>query len=386
MVNHSSHQTLGSRILAAALSEFLPGLFVEDVGVVCNGFYCDFSFSQPFSSEILVLLEERIRQIIREKRPIRVMEMIPFCAAEFLKKHGQNRRAAQVHGQDQYVPLIQIGSFVDWCEELPYTHTGEAGFVRLIEQTSRGRDRYRIIGVGDVSKDALKARFKLYQQFPDLDHMKRGADRGFWEVIDGERIWLPDGLEVRRRLCGMWRKNFSSMAIEVEGDERQYPLISEKKQKMAVMHLSWLEQPSRAMRGLLDDRHSLVWQIISFVDLERDCISFLQIVHKSLTILGFTSRIRFSGKSRKQSVIERSIENLGWEVDEETGGDESKLEFLVRDALQCEWVIAAIREPKPKGSVSATVWVERNLALLLEINDESLGMDEFPLVGDHCGR
>ena len=70
-----------------------------------GGFYCDFFFSQPFSSEILIQLEERIRQIVREKREIRKMEMVPYSASEWLKKSGQKERAAQVLAQEGYVRI-----------------------------------------------------------------------------------------------------------------------------------------------------------------------------------------------------------------------------------------------------------------------------------------
>jgi hypothetical protein len=375
MHNQSSLQILGSRILAAALSEVLPNLLIEEAGIAFNGFYCDFSFSEPISSEILILLEERIRQIIREKRLIRKMEMVPECASEFLKKNGQKRRAAQVFGQDQYVPMIQIGSFVDWCENVPFNHTGDAGIVRLIERISQGKGRFRIFGIAEVSKDALKSRLKHFQQFPLFDHEKRGAERQFWEIIEGKRIWLAPGLEELRRLCGFWRKAFAAKALEVDGDESKYPLIAAKRQKMCLMHFARLGVSQSSMRGLLDASGTLVLQINSFDGFGRDCISFLQILHQSLTILGFKYRIRLLEKKRKTGVIESSLQQEGWKADERLYSDESRLEFVVRDALQCEWIIAAICERKHERGLFATVWVERNMALLLEMSN---GFEDFP--------
>jgi hypothetical protein len=366
MADHFSLQTLASRILAAALSECLPGLTILAVEEAFGGFYCDFSFSQPFSSEILVQLEERIRQIVREKREIRRMEMVPFSASEWLKKTGQMERAAQVLDQDGYVTLVQMGSFVDWCENPCGRHTGEARIIRLLEKKILERKCYRIFGIAAPSKEELKQRIFSWKQFPEIDHDNRGIDRGYWEMIDGERIWLAPGLDVRRKLSNHWREFFSPIALEVEGGENKERLISEKRGKIPIMQFLDTAEKTAQVRGLLDASHSLTLQVNSFGDIERDCISFLQNAHKSLTILGFTFRIRHFGKKRKEGTLERALGQLGWKVGREESSGELRTEFLVRDALQCEWVVAAVHEQRQKRTIRLTVWVERNLALLLE--------------------
>ena len=75
-----------SRILAAALSDCLPGLTIMDAGEAFGGIFCEFFYKGPFSSELLIQLEERIRQIIREKQEIRILDMVPVSASELLKK------------------------------------------------------------------------------------------------------------------------------------------------------------------------------------------------------------------------------------------------------------------------------------------------------------
>jgi len=371
MTVRSTSQTLASRILAAALFECLPGLTILAVEEAFGGFYCDFSFSQLFSSEILVLLEERMRQIIREKREIRRMELVPFSASEWLKRIGQLERASQALAHPDYVHLIQIGSFVDWCENPCGRHTGESGVFRLLDQKKIGKNQFRIFGLAAVSKEELRSQIQLLKKFPERDHELRGIDRGYWNVIDDERIWLAQGLEARRKLVGHWRELFSAAALEVEGSDRYLKQISEGRGNIPVMQFIRLPEETLQERGLLDLSNSLVLQVNSFGDSERDCISFLQIAHKSLTILGFTFRIRLFGKKRKASALEHALQQLGWKVESEGAGDEPRLEFLVKDALQCEWAVATMYELRRKNFLQFTVWIERNLALLLEKDNES---------------
>jgi hypothetical protein len=366
MVNRFSLPLLGSRILAAALSECLPGMTILALEEAFGGFYCDFSFLHPFATEILSQLEERIRQIAREKREIRSMEMVPFSASEFLKKSGQKQRASQVLSQDGFVRLIQMGSFVDWCEGCCGSHSGEAGVIRLLDIQDLGRGRYRIFGMAALSKDELKLRIRQWKRFQSLDHEKRGAEMEWWDKADKERVWLAKGLLARRQISDFWRKKISPIALEAEGNEGFHQLLSARKGNIPIMQFVSCDQCSPAVRGLLDQKKSLTIQVNSFADNERNCISFLQIVHHSLTISGFTFRIRYFGKKRNVGLLDGALAQLEWKADERGESGEPRLEFLVRDSLQCDWVVAAVQEMHRKRSVGLTVWVERNLALLLE--------------------
>ena len=91
--------------------------------------------------------------------------------------------------------------------------------------------------------------------------------------------------------------------------------------------------------------------------------SFLQTVHKSLTILGFNYRGCFFGKKQKSALF-CALEQLPLVVDR-AGKGMPRIEFLAADALGCEWPVAAMTEERG-GAILLTVWVERNLALLLE--------------------
>jgi len=150
------------------------------------------------------------------------------------------------------------------------------------------------------------------------------------------------------------------------------PGLSEKKGKIPVMQFLSCRQRAAQVRGLLDQDNSWALQVNSFGDNERECISFLQIAHNSLTILGFTFRIRHFGKKRKASLFDCALQQLGWKADRGENSDEPRLEFLVKDALQCEWAVVSMQDLRRNKTLRLTVWIERNLALLLEKDGQSL--------------
>jgi threonyl-tRNA synthetase len=369
------HQNSFSRILAAAIIEVLPGAEIAQVGLSYNGFFCNFTFFSPMSGELLVRLEERMRQIIREKREIRVLEMVPFSASELLKKQGQKKRAAQVLEQEGLVRLVRMDPFVDWCEEEGHmSHTGQAGVFRLLESTPGERCHFRIFGITAPSKKELKEEVLKWTRFPEMAHDRAGADQGLWTVSEGHRIWLARGLAVRERWSSFWKKAFAPSAPEIEGgQEIREQLASLAPSSLELTRFEDLDCPADD-RGLLNQPFPLALQINHFIDPLASCISFLQTIDKSLSISGFTYRIRYLGRKRKGCPIGKALEQLGWKADEEKKDDDPKLEFLVEDALQCEWAVAEIRELKLKSIklLSASVWIERNLALLLERSDGNL--------------
>lgn len=361
-----------SRILAAAIIELLPGAQIARAGLSYHGFYCDFLYSPPLSGELLERLAEQMRQVIRESRDIRVLEMVPFSASEMLKKLGQRERSRQVLEQEGLVRLVRMGEFVDWCEEGLLSSTGGAGVFRLLSQTDLERGVYRVFGVSAESKQELKELSSKWARFDVADHEKVGSRHGLWFLSDEDRrLWLPRGLAVRGRWISYWLGALAPLAEPVEGGQEILEVLAEK--IPSSMELVEVDD-GEGSRGLLDQPVSKALIINHFLDSYAFCTSFLQTIHKSLTILGFAYRIRCFGKKRKGCPLRRSLEVLGWDLQEGDSEADPRLEFLVEDALRCEWVAAEISERKLKRfrGLSATVWVERNLALLIEKNDGSL--------------
>lgn len=373
MITEFARKNTFSRILAAAITELLPGAKIAQAGLCHHGFFCDFTYSFPISGGLLERLEERMRQVIRENREIRILEMVPFSASELFKKLGQKERSLQVLSVEGLVQVMSLGGFADWCEEGEcLSSTGAAGAFRLLNQIELDRGCIRIFGIGAGSKKELKELSSNWDLFEKRDHERAGSSLGLWRTDGGvHRLWLPRGLEVRGQLSAFWQSAFSSLAEPVEGGEGALELLAQNVPS-SMEYVS--AEGGEGGRGLLDWPCSLTLSLNHFLGLQSFCTSFLQTIHKSLTILGFDYRIRCFGKRRKGSPLRGALEELGWDLQEVDADADPKLEILVEDALRCEWALAEIGEMKLKGlrGLFATVWVERNLALLIEKSDGSL--------------
>lgn len=344
-------QNTASRILALALTDSLPGGEIRAVGTSHGGCYCDYFFEDSFSSDLLILLDERIRQIVREKREIQLREMVPFSASELLKKRGQEARAEEVLEQEGLVQILQIDQFADFFPlGKSLSHTGEVPFFKCLRKENLGRGLLRVFGVGAPSKPALKEYLQAWESFSDLDHERAGGSQGLWVVQEEERVWLSRGLDAKRRMMDFWREMLTPFALEIEGRKELYWSVDPNR---SIMEFTTLEEEGIGTRGLLDKRDSFVLQVNSFTG---DGSSFLQTIHKSLTILGFTYSVHHLGRKKKEG----------------KGGILQETKFCVKDALGCEWPVAHLfpsRDGSLSGSLSMTVWIERNLALLIEKSD-----------------
>jgi hypothetical protein len=127
-----------------------------------------------------------------------------------------------------------------------------------------------------------------------------------------------------------------------------------------------LERP--AGKNLLEDTGGENFYL--YAPLE-DATSLLQSIGETLTMLGFSYRVSFSGHSRRgsgSSFLQEGLQQLQWtyEADVEWACDArdlSQLHFLVADPIERFWPVVALYAGK---FLICRIPIERNLALLLE--------------------
>ena len=378
MVQNLSSLLLASRLLAASLEEVLPGVRFLLIHEAFGGFVCEFSYQERFSSEILTLLEERIRKMVRENLEVRVMEMVPFSAAEWLKKRGQPERARQVLASDSgYVHLLQMNHFVDWCEGVVGGTSTDAGMVRLVDISETGTHRYRILGFAGQSKNELQNHIKAWKEFPSFNHESKGIQFKLWNYLDHERIWLSNGLDLRRKICHFWKKSFSPISLETMGSMGREKEVAKKLQVFSIQEFIFVEGESFNLRGLLDQPVELTLKVSIIEMKKKNCISLLQTVNHSLKMLGFNVQLKRKGKRDLQ--LDRWLEDEGLSVSEYgvSGDGESGIVWMVQDRLAQDWELATLSLQAQWDLVELTVWIERNLALLLEMSDEMFSLDKI---------
>jgi len=319
-------------VAAAAVYETFPGVSLLGGDAISTGFFYDFYFPHLLHPELLPQIEEKMRQIMRERREIRTMEMVPVSAKEFLKAQGHAYRGAK----EELVTLVQMGSFVDQGGPAA-SNSAVCACFKLFSCQNLGDGRLRITGTVHPTKEALKSFLKAWSTYGHKRHETRGLELGLWKQIAGEWVWLPPGLTRRAELLSFFKKNLGEGSVEIASSGKHYQeLLRETPRLLEVRERSapsfWGEE------GLLSLEGGLELKILTSLE---NINSSLQSIEKTFNILTFRYSLSLEGKGGKGS---RSFE--------------------VEDLLGRAWKVATL---KAKELVEISIPIERNLALLLEL-------------------
>ncbi len=360
-----------AEILAAAVYETFPDVELLGGGDTSSGFFYDFVFPHVIHPEFHIQIEEKMRQIVREKREIRDLEMVAVSAKEFLKSKGHKTRARQIEGSGLF-PIVQIGNFIDLASGAHLSNTGALPAFKLFPSLLLEDKVLRIQGAAALSKDALKEFLKRWNAYSQKRHEKVGEVKHYWRFIDGDLVWLPTGLQALEELTKTFKENLIPGALEVRCplSMDRLPLHKKILQEMrveSVLEISPIEGEFNETddAGLLNPIEGREVQITISLN---QIISSLHSITKTLTILGFSYSVHLSGSkrgARGAKLLEDGLKRIQceYQVSPEIDKD-PKIDFRVSDGLGREWSAVCVRA---KECLSVQVIIERNLALLLEL-------------------
>ncbi len=254
-----------AEIAALAVYELYPDIRLLSGGETSTGFFYDFYFPHPIHIHVI---EEKMKQIVKERRPIRTLEMVSFSASELLKSQKVFTRFEDLEGVD-LVELIQIGNFYDLSPGPHLKNTAELAAFKISVETLPEKG-IRLSGWCHESKEGLKKFLKQLDQYTGAEVI--GERMGLWK---GD-IWLPPGLKMRRRLIEFFKTKWFPGALEISGPAEV--------DRMAL-HRS-LGEPKVAEIWTTPAQETHI-QISFFNKAEEEFISSLQSIGKTLTILGF---------------------------------------------------------------------------------------------------
>ncbi len=202
-----------AHLLAAAVTELYPDAKYGIGPPVQDGFYYDFSFSNPVSESELREIESRMRRIAQEDRPFVHESMSRDQAVAEFKKRDQDYKleliADKVEGDD--VSVFRTGEFLDLCRGPHVKSTKELKAFKLLRVAGaywRGDEKQpqltRIYGTAWPTPRELDEYLKLLEEAEKRDHKKLGKELKLFALDErvgvGQVIWLPDGTTIRREL------------------------------------------------------------------------------------------------------------------------------------------------------------------------------------------
>ena len=204
-----------AHLLAAAVLEKYPKAKLGIGPTIENGFYYDFLFPRPVTTEDLAGLEKRMRELARQDLPFRGKKGTPAEARKAFK--------------DQPFKLDLIKEFVKEKKGLSIYRTGDVfqdlcrgGHVKSTREINpdafklthlagaywRGDEKNpqltRVYGLAFATKDELQKHLHMLEEAKRRDHRKLGADLDIFffrdEVGPGLPLWTDKGATIRREL------------------------------------------------------------------------------------------------------------------------------------------------------------------------------------------
>jgi len=351
-----------AELLASVVIDLFPGALLVRAVATEQGFYCDIVASQTIDDYALPLLEEKMRGEAKKGLTVRSLDMMREVAVNYLSHKGQPIRGQEVGmAKENIVSLIQIGDFCDWCS-LPYVHnTQELEFFKIVKiapATSYVADEgsievKRIHGIVAPDKYHLKKAVKGWLTGQKGSHTKWTQERKFFfpepRISETAWVWEQQGLEIKRNLISWWenthqvelfqlvatpaliKKTLAEKAgVYEEGDPHATPiteingvsyvlaptvapahmtLFSQTARSEKELPIRYAEyaplifrEPAGQLGGILDA--STVSADFAHIfcapsHLEKELISSLQFIDKSIKMFGFEYHWHFVGRGEK---------------------------------------------------------------------------------------
>jgi threonyl-tRNA synthetase len=200
VIRHST-----AHLLAYAVKELFPNAQVTIGPVIENGFFYDFSFERPFTTDDLTLIEKRMAELANKDEPVVRRVLARDEAVAYFKGLGEHYKAEIIASipANEDVSLYREGNFEDLCRGPHVPSTGKLKHFKLMKVAGaywRGDHRnemlQRIYGTAWATKDELQQYLTMLEEAEKRDHRKLGRELDLFHIDDhapGLVFWHPKG-------------------------------------------------------------------------------------------------------------------------------------------------------------------------------------------------
>ena len=228
-----------AHIMAQAVIEKFPQGKVAIGPPIEDGFYYDFELPRALTPEDLDEIEERMRQIIKEKHPFEREVISAEEAKEFFKDQPFKEElieGLEKGGQDEYgnpieekpeISLYKHASFTDLCRGPHVENTGQINpkAIKLMNVAGaywRGDENrpmlQRIYGTAWENPKDLREYLNRLEEAKKRDHRKLGKELDLFSMNDevgpGLTLWHPKGAMIRKVVEDFWRSEHEKSGYE----------------------------------------------------------------------------------------------------------------------------------------------------------------------------
>ena len=207
-----------AHLLAQAVKQLFPEAQVTIGPVIEDGFYYDFAYKRPFTTEDLTAIEARMHEISEADQKVTRRVMSRNDAVKFFQDQGEIYKAEIIASipEDQDISLYGQGDWVDLCRGPHVPSTGKLKAFKLMKVAgaywrgdSRNEMLQRIYGTAWSDEKSLKAYLTRLEEAEKRDHRKIGKEQDlfhFQEEAPGAVFWHPKGWTLFQTLIAYMRQ------------------------------------------------------------------------------------------------------------------------------------------------------------------------------------
>nr|BAL52432.1 threonyl-tRNA synthetase [uncultured Gammaproteobacteria bacterium] len=203
VIRHSS-----AHLLAQAVKALYPKAQVTIGPVIEDGFYYDFAFERPFTTEDLEKIEQKMQELAKAALPIERRVVSRQEAIEFFRQQGEEYKAKIIEEipEGEEISLYTQGDFTDLCRGPHVPDTGRLKAFKLTKVAgaywkgdARNEMLQRIYGTAWADQDQLKAYLHRLEEAEKRDHRRLGKQLDLFhlqEEAPGMVFWHPKGWRI----------------------------------------------------------------------------------------------------------------------------------------------------------------------------------------------
>ncbi len=212
VIRHSA-----AHLLANAVQELYPDAQVTIGPVIENGFFYDFAYKRPFTTDDLAAIEKRMAEIVAKDVKVHRRVLPRDAAVAHFKSIGEHYKAEIIAAipQGESISLYGQGDWEDLCRGPHVPSTGKLKAVKLMKVAgaywrgdSNNEMLQRIYGTAWATEKQLKEYLTRLEEAEKRDHRRIGKELDLFhlqEEAPGAVFWHPKGWALFQQLLTYMR-------------------------------------------------------------------------------------------------------------------------------------------------------------------------------------
>ncbi len=208
-----------AHLMAQAVQILFPDVKVAIGPAIESGFYYDFDKEIPFVDSDLIKIENKMKELIKQKLEYTRSELAEPEAYKLFKEKGEIYKLEKLEEipDDETISFYKQGDFVDLCRGPHLLNTKQIKAIKLLKFSGaywRGDEKnkmlQRIYGISFPSNKELKIHLHNLEEAKKRDHRKLGKELDLFSFSEsigaGLVLWHPNGAMMRSIIEDYWKE------------------------------------------------------------------------------------------------------------------------------------------------------------------------------------